>query len=410
MEISYTPHNTHYMQFGGKMNRSRLTQLGVACLLASGLLFIIGLFTSSLTAAGGEFTVYLPLVVKPLPPPVQGQGILFISDRQAAETFDLYRMDADGSNVQRLTELSIQAPRAFNHTFLPRWSPDGTRIAFQVNGKLYLMAADGSDLQLLIDDPQSWVEGLPEWSPDGSKLALISFNCTDPEPDFCGSYTSSGSGLQVFDLASSNMTMIIEDVLLKWIVGVHWLPDNTSIVVAPDTGGGASGLFIGYLDGSPHDHVFQGQYIVDSLAVAPDGYKLAFSTFSGILAYTAGIDGNNVEQFHNGAATSEFSYGFNWHPTQPRLVYAVARNMGFDHTIYTTNLDGTPRFEVTSYDNQRRKRVLGWTPDGTQLIYMSDINHDHWIYDIYRVNADGSNPINLTPNSPASDIASDYFP
>jgi Tol biopolymer transport system component len=388
------------------MKQSRFARIVIASLMIGTLLSIIG-FANRMSAAEGGHSLFLPLVVKPAPP-VEGQDLLFVSDRQALETFDLYRMESDGSNVQRLTELSIQSTRGFNHQFLPRWSPDGTQIAFQANGKLYLMAADGSNLQALIDDPESWVRSIPEWSPDGSKLAFISVNCIDPEPDFCGSYTSSGSGLQVFELASSNTMMVIEDVFLKELAGVHWLPNNNSIVVAPDTSG-VSGLYIGHLDGSPYDHILQSN-IVDRLALAPNGQKLAFSTIQGVLAYTADIDGNNVEQFHNGAATSEFAYAFDWHPTQPRLVYAVATNMGFDHTLYTTNLDGTPRFEVTSYDNQRRKRLLGWTLDGTQLIYMSDINRDNWAYDIYRVNADGSNLVNLTANSPASDVASDYYP
>jgi hypothetical protein len=384
------------------MNQLRFAKMGLACLLVGGLLFIIG-FTNGLSAAEGGHSVFLPFIVKPAPPPIQGQGILFVSDRQAVETFDLYRMDAGGSNVQRLTELAIQSTRSFNHTFLPRWSPDGTQMAFQVNGTLYRMQGDGSGLQVLLNHPNLRVRGIPEWSPDGTMLAYLIGNCQDP-PD-CFSWTSADSGLEAMELATSDTMMLVEDVFLKELVGVHWTPDGLSVLAADDP----SGVYVGYVDGSPPDQILQFQDI-RTLAIAPNGQKLAFSVMQGLLAYTADIDGNNIEQFHNGAATSEFAYSLDWHPTQHRLAYAVATNFGFDHTIYTTNLDGTPRFEVTTYDNQRRKRLLGWTPNGTQLIYMSDINRENWAYDIYRVNANGSNPVNLTANSPASDVATDYHP
>jgi len=67
--------------------------------------------------------------------PPNGAKIAFHSDRGGG--FDIYVMNADGTNVARLTNGSTPAE-------LPSWSPDGSRIAFDRDGKVWVMRADGS--------------------------------------------------------------------------------------------------------------------------------------------------------------------------------------------------------------------------------------------------------------------------
>ena len=65
----------------------------------------------------------------------------------------------------------------------PAWSPDGTRIAFGSDHEgfrgIYVMDADGSNIQRLSDTRAG--ENCPEWSPDGTKLVFASWRDGDGE-------------------------------------------------------------------------------------------------------------------------------------------------------------------------------------------------------------------------------------
>ena len=84
--------------------------------------------------------------------------------------FEIYVMNADGSNVMRLTNNFL------SRDVDPVWSPDGAKIAFEstqlANTDIYVMNGDGSNLTPLTTTAA--IDDQPAWSPDGSRIAFAS--------------------------------------------------------------------------------------------------------------------------------------------------------------------------------------------------------------------------------------------
>jgi Tol biopolymer transport system component len=103
----------------------------------------------------------------------RGDSIMF--SRAAAGDYEIYSIKPDGTGVKRLTFLKGNDAHM-------AWSPDGEHIVFasthmgykdectytdapQPYGELFVMRADGSELQQLTDN--QWEDGTPAWQPTG---------------------------------------------------------------------------------------------------------------------------------------------------------------------------------------------------------------------------------------------------
>ena len=117
---------------------------------------------------------------------------------------DIYVINADGSNLTRLTKDGGEEPC---------WSPDGKKIAFVRKGAIYIMNADGSNVTKFLEFPIYSEITLPNgtrinirilggaekpaWSPDGKKIAFSS-----NAGDSCDIY--------VVDADGSNLTRLTD--------------------------------------------------------------------------------------------------------------------------------------------------------------------------------------------------------
>ena len=118
----------------------------------------------------------------------------------------------DGSQLRRI---NTPLPAQF-----PTWSPDGKRIAFQVNeeghNRVALMNADGSNVQVLRETDTRPDQLAIRWSPDSKSLS------------FRGSDFHS---VMLFDLASRKVRPIITDTTRYFGLWM-WRPDGQSIAAS----------------------------------------------------------------------------------------------------------------------------------------------------------------------------------
>ena len=120
-----------------------------------------------------------------------GQRIAFVSQRDGNR--DIYLINASGTGLMNLT----QHP---SEDWTPAWSPDGGQIAFssnrQGNWEIFIMNADGTDLRQITNDGNGNLS--PVWSPDGQTMAFASKRdgnweiYTMPTPDSQGQLTGEG--------------------------------------------------------------------------------------------------------------------------------------------------------------------------------------------------------------------------
>ena len=118
-----------------------------------------------------------------------GKRIAFMSLRDGhiidvAPTYEIYVMDADGGNPQNLTN-------DLNDDRYPSWSPDSKRIVFTaerpghfrskfgITDEIYVMDADGKNQQRLTENRKN--DWFPSWSPDGERIAFAADRKGDSE-------------------------------------------------------------------------------------------------------------------------------------------------------------------------------------------------------------------------------------
>ncbi len=173
----------------------------------------------------------------------------------------IFAMNADGTGLTQLTSDPSPDP---GWNSLPAWSPDGTRIAFvssrDGNDEIYVMRADGSEQTRLTNSPDEDLS--PSWNPAGTRIAFASNRTANNE---IYSMTPDGSGV----------TRLTEDRAFD--AEPAWSPDGARIAFASDRDG--PGLYVMNADGSGVVRLTN-ELAVGPLdpAWSPDGRSIAYTT------------------------------------------------------------------------------------------------------------------------------------
>ncbi len=299
---------------------------------------------------------------------------------------DIYRMSADGSNVERLTAQSSA------YRFL-RPSPDGTRLAFYASiGQCYdiwVMDLDGSALtQLTGVAAYERCNEMPHWSPDGSKIAFDSSR--HPELGW-DAYVINADGTGVVNVSNNPSTD--QATYNESVDG--WSPDGR--VVLDSFRDGTERTYLVNADGTGLEPLFaSGDYLRPEWS--PDGTKvLASSDRDGNRdLYVMNADGTGaVNLTHDPAwdGPSRWAPG-SWSPDGTKIAFYSMRTG--DQEVFVVDADGTGLVNVS--DDPAQDVFLDWSPDGARVLFASDRSGDQ---ELYVVNVDGTG---LTPLAYLSNV------
>jgi Tol biopolymer transport system component len=133
-------------------------------------------------------------------------------------TQEIWSIPVDGGSPTQLTRNDVWDD-------MPSYSPDGRQIVFSREGAILTMRADGANAHLVAGQSQN--EGAnfnPRWSPDGSRIAFIVYE---------GERSSSDSpllGIRVLDLSTGQVTVVPGKVESD-ANAVAWMPSSDALVV-----------------------------------------------------------------------------------------------------------------------------------------------------------------------------------
>ncbi len=296
---------------------------------------------------------------QPTQKPVRGKyngKIVFNSDRHYTG-LSIWSMNPDGSSPTRLTDDKGRTENlpSFSPVYdrSPVWSPDGTKIAFISNrdyqSSLYVMNANGNNVRLVTDKVPEIQE--LAWSPDGEKIAFSA-----------GGATTFASTLPPVNI---------------WVVNVN---GSGVIPLTRESGVNRSPTW------------------------SPDGKQIAFASNrdseSQTKIWVMNADGSNQREINK-----SFRFGAgqpDWSPDGSKILFTGDRacTNDIEIAIYVMDADGSDTRLLTNDPNScGLYSSPRWSPDGTKIVASfksrarSDITPPT---QIMVMNADGSNPINIS--------------
>jgi Tol biopolymer transport system component len=217
------------------------------------------------------------------------------------------------------------------------WSPDGTRLAFEIGCSIFggatnpsvpcmdgsedagfsLMNATGKPTRIASyfrsGRPFSPYDRHFAWSPDGSKIALMLL----------------GEGIYVANADGSNATLV-GSPFDEFHGPPSWAPDGSALTYATE-----EGVFVVTSSGESTQLTDDGENPVWS----PDGSRIAFSLSHAV--FVVRPDGSDLKQIGDG-------YEFAWSPSGDRLVYHLEDRLdsGFAEQLWVVGADGSDPTEI----------------------------------------------------------------
>jgi Tol biopolymer transport system component len=287
------------------------------------------------------------------PPLYDSRLIAFASDSDNAQNptqgndgRSIFVMHADGTHKSRLTAAHFQDNN-------PRWSPDGTSIAFETNrapAGIWIMNADGSGQRPLLSAPGFDSPTDFHWSPDGKSIAFVTFP----------------AGSAVIMIANADGSHAHQLPLTqpgdRW---PSWSPDGSRIAFMGVADSVGYSIFVENSDGTARGRLTFGADLEPEWS--PEGTRIAYIEFSLTIPsqiFVMNADGSGQQAL--GSEGQPFDPA--WSPDGHQLAYD--RNT-FDSTstasdgpveIFRMDANGSEAREITSFGHTFASFFQAWSP------------------------------------------------
>jgi TolB protein len=316
----------------------------------------------------------------------------------ASNRLELDVINADGSGLRRLAHISGAAAV---------WSPDGRKLVFgkqprrpgaacrpagRCNDEIYVINADGTGLQRLTRN--TLVDGHPTWSPGGRRIAFT----RDRDEQTANIYVMNADG--------SGQRRLSQDLTRFPWVEVAWSPDWKKIAFVASVLGRPD-IFVINADGSGRRNVTNTVTTSFGLAWSPDGRRIAYLDYDGLLGGSAPLYVVNADGTGKHRLTGPLMVDLgspSWSPDGRTLAFT-----GRGPDVYTVHADGTGPHKLTHSPGWNGQAE--WSPDGRHIVFISSRDDPaHRTFDLFVMNADGSGQRNLTHTPGVSEFRASWAP